>query len=248
MLPKLLLILVVGVVTGFINTNAGGGSLLTLPMLIFLGLPSAVANGTNRLAILFGAISATTNFKKKGMFDWKFGMELAIPALIGAVIGSSIVISLPDRMFKLILSFAMMVVLAIIIINPRSKIEKTFKNIGLKKRILAMIVFFFIGIYGGFVQAGVGFIIIAALSLMTGLSLVRINALKVFVVLIYMIFSLTIFIVNGKINLPMGLALAAGNAIGAYLGSNFAVAKGDKWIRAILIVAIIAMAIKLAFF
>ncbi|NQU95933.1 MAG: sulfite exporter TauE/SafE family protein [Candidatus Omnitrophica bacterium] len=248
MLPKLLLILVVGVVTGFINTNAGGGSLLTLPMLIFLGLPSAVANGTNRLAILFGAISATTNFKKKGIFDWKFGLELAIPALIGAAIGSSIVISLPDRTFKLILSFAMMVMLAVIIINPRSKIEKAFENVGLKKRILAMIAFFFIGIYGGFVQAGVGFIIIATLSLMTGLSLVRINALKVFVVLIYMIFSLTIFIVNGKINLPMGLALATGNAIGAYFGSNFAIAKGDRWIRAILVVAIIAMAIKLAFF
>lgn len=245
---KLLLVLSVGVFTGFINTNAGGGSLITLPMLIFLGLPTAVANGTNRIAILFGAIAATRNFKNKGALDWKFGLELGIPALIGASLGSAIVISVPDKTFKLILSFAMIVVLAIIIINPRDRIKGVLKNAKAKNRILAMIAFFFIGIYGGFVQAGVGFIIIATLSLITGLSLVRINALKVFVVLIYMVFSLAIFVVNGKINLPFGIALSVGSAIGAYLGSNFAIAKGDKWIRAILIVSVTAMAIKLAFF
>jgi len=246
MIFKLALIFTVGTVAGFINVNAGGGSLLTLPMLIFLGLPSAIANGTNRIAILFGAVSATTNFRKKGIFDWKFGLELGIPALIGAVIGSSIVIAIPDRIFNLILSLVMIIVLAVIVINPTKRMKETVENLSAKRKILTMVAFFFVGIYGGFVQAGVGFIIIATLSLITGLSLVRINSLKVFIVLIYTTFSLTVFVLNGKINLLMGLVLAMGNALGAYFGSNFAVRKGDKWIRVILIILVTAMAIKLS--
>ena len=242
---KLIIIFLTGLVAGFINVNAGGGSLLTMPALIFLGLPSAVDNGTNRIAILIGAISATATFKKKGISDFKFAFELAIPALIGAIIGSSIVISIPDRIFNVILSCVMIMILLVIVINPRDKIKRVIEDLSTKRRFVAGVAFFFIGIYGGFVQAGVGFLIIATLSLITGLSLVRINSLKVFIVLIYTAFALGVFIMNGKINLFIGFILAAGNALGAYLGTHFAVAKGDKWIRVILIIAVTLMAIKL---
>lgn len=245
MIVELLLILLVGIIAGFINVNAGGGSVLTLPALIFLGLPSAVANGTNRIAILIGAISATRNFKNKGVLDWRFGLELGIPALIGAIIGSSIVVTIPDKAFNTILSCVMIMVLVAIIVNPSERFKGAFESLNRRKKIFASIIFFFVGFYGGFIQAGVGFLIIAALSFITQLSLVRINALKVFVVLMYTVFSLGVFMLNGKINLMMGLTLSAGNALGAHLGSSFAIAKGDKWIRLILIVAVIAMALKL---
>ncbi|MBU1852882.1 MAG: sulfite exporter TauE/SafE family protein [Candidatus Omnitrophica bacterium] len=243
---KLPLIFIVGIIAGFINTNAGGGSLLTLPALIFMGLPSAIANGTNRIAILVGAISATRSFKSKGIFDWKFGLEIAIPALIGAIIGANIVISLPDKMFNLILSCVMVLVVIVILVNPRNRIKKTGGDLSKGRKIISAILFFFVGFYGGFIQAGVGFLIITTLAFTTRLSLVRINALKVFVVFIYTIFSLGVFVLKGKIDLPIGLTLAAGSAIGSHLGCNFAVTKGDKWIRVILIIAVIAMALKLA--
>lgn len=242
----LLLVLLLGIVAGFINTNAGGASLLTIPALIFLGLPPAVANGTNRIAILIGALSATTTFKKKGVFDWQFGLQLALPALMGAIIGTCLVLSIPDDVFNITLSCVILLVLAIIVINPRGKIKKMIHDITKRERICAIAAFFFIGIYGGFIQAGVGFIIIATLSLITGLSLVTINALKVFVILIYTALSLTIFLLHGKVDLLLGVTLAIGQAIGAYLGSTFAVAKGDRWIRAILIISALAMAIKLS--
>ncbi len=246
MIIKLVLIFLAGIVAAFINVNAGGGSLLTLPALIFLGLPPVVANGTNRIAILVGAISATRNFKNKGVFDWKFGLELAIPAVIGATIGSSIAVTIPDKMFNTILSCVMILVVIAIIVNPQKRIKGAIEALTRTKKIVAGIVFFFVGFYGGFIQAGVGFLIMATLALITGLSLVRINALKVFVVLIYTIFSLVVFVLNGKVNLPMGLALSAGHAIGAHLGASFAVKKGDKWIRGILVIAVIAMALKLS--
>ena len=246
MIIKLILIFFAGIIASFKNVNAGGGSLLTLPALIFMGLPSAVANGTNRIAILVGAISATRKFKNKGIFDWRFGLELAIPALIGAIIGANIAINIPDRLFNTILSCVMILVVTVIILDPQKRMKKAFGETTKAKKFIAGVAFFFVGFYGGFIQLGVGFLIMATLTLITGLSLVRINALKVFVVLIYTVFSLAIFVFNGKINLPVGIALSAGHAIGAHLGATFAVKKGDKWIRIILAIAVTVMALKLS--
>lgn len=246
MIIKLILMVVLGFIAGFINVNAGGGSLLTLPALIFLGLPPAVANGTNRIAILIGAVSAVRNFKSKGLFDWKFGMLLSIPALTGAVIGAHAVISMPDKIFNIMLSCVMIAVVIIIIFKPTLHNQLNSKNLTIKMKLCASIAFFFIGLYGGFIQAGVGFVIIGALSFITGLSLVKINSLKVFVVAVFTVFSLSVFILQGKINLMYGIFLSIGSALGAHAGSSFAVKRGDKWIRRILIVTVIIMAIKLS--
>ncbi len=242
---KVILILLTGTAAGFLNTLAGGGSLITLPVLIFLGLPSAIANGTNRIALMVQNIVAVTNFKRKGYFNLNFGLMLAIPAMIGSIIGSKIAVELPDAIFNKILAIVMVIVLTLILWNPKKKFEANIEKMTLKSRISAMVAFLFVGIYGGFIQAGVGFIVIVTLSLITGLSLVKINSLKVFVVAFYMISSLTVFIINGKVNWILGLTLAIGNGFGAWLGSNFAVSKGDKWIRVILVIAVLAMSAKL---
>ena len=245
-LSSIFLILGAGVVAGFINTLAGGGSLLTMPALIFLGLPSAMANGTNRIALVVQNIVAVSNFKKKGFFDWKLGIMLAIPAVIGSIIGAKLAINLPDELFNRILAVVMIVVLTLILWQPQ---QRYFKNISKEltsnRKVLAVISFFLVGIYGGFIQGGVGFIIILFLSLLTGMSLVRINSIKVMVIAVYTISSLLVFILNGKVNWVLGLVLAIGNGIGAWLGSSFAVAKGDKWIKVILAIVMIVMSARL---
>ncbi|MBZ4687220.1 MAG: uncharacterized protein PWQ96_837 [Clostridia bacterium] len=243
---SVLLILATGMLAGFFNTMAGGGSLLTMPVLIFLGLPSAVANGTNRIALLIQNIVAVANFRNKGYFDLKLGLMLGIPALLGSIVGANIAVSLNDELFNKILAIVMLVVLFLILKKPHRKLTSSEEeNVTRKQKIASVITFFFIGIYGGFIQAGVGFIIIAALTVLTGMSLVKINSVKVFVILIYMISSLGIFVFNGKVNWILGFTLAIGNSLGAWIGSNFAVKKGDKFIKGILFVAVIAMAAKL---
>ncbi|MBM7854095.1 putative membrane protein YfcA [Desulfohalotomaculum tongense] len=248
-IPHIILILVTGVAAGFLNTVGGGGSLLTMPMLIFLGLPAAAANGTNRVALMVQNIVAIINFRHKGFFNPKLSITLGIPAVLGSIVGAKFAISLPEHLFNKILALVMLIVLVLIITRPEKKFFKTptgeeekFSTLRLS---MAVLVFFFVGFYGGFIQAGVGFIIIAALTLITGMSLVKINSLKVFVIGIYMLSSLLVFIINGKVNWVLGLTLAIGNAAGAYIGSNFAVAKGDKWIRIVLIVAVLLMSGKL---
>jgi len=241
------LILITGVAAGFMNTLGGGGSLLTLPMLIFLGSPAAVANGTNRIALMVQNIVAVSNFRRKGFFYPKLSLILGIPAILGSIIGARFAISIPEALFEKILAIVMIVVLLLILARPEKKFLKELKgeNLSTTRLIVSMLVFFCVGVYGGFIQAGVGFIVIVALTLITGMSLVKINSLKVFIILIYTCSSLVIFIIHGKVDWILGLTLAIGNALGAYLGSNFAVSKGDKWIRVFIVIAVLSMSAKL---
>ena len=234
-----------GIAAGFLNTVAFGGSLLALPMLIFLGLPTAVANGTNRVAIFFQNFSAIMGFRRKGVSDFKYSILLAVPAVIGAAIGALIAIDIRDALFNLILAVVMITMLVLTLLNPTERLKDRIESGGKDSKIVAMIVFFFIGIYGGFIQAGVGLLVITALRLLTGMDLVRTNAIKVFVIFFYTVVALGIFISQGKVNWYLGPTLAVGNACGAWLGSHWAVEKGDKWIKVMLIVAVIAFAIRL---
>ena len=234
-----------GIAAGFLNTVAFGGSLLALPMLIFLGLPTAVANGTNRVAIFCQNFSAIMGFRRKGVSDFGYSTLLAIPAVIGAVIGALIAVDIRDAVFNLILAAVMITMLVLTLINPTERLKDRIESNDTRSKIIAMVVFFFIGIYGGFIQAGVGLLIITGLRLLTGMDLVRTNAIKVFVIFFYTVVALGIFIIKDKVNWYLGPTLAIGNACGAWLGSHWAVEKGDKWIKVVLIVAVVAFAIRL---
>lgn len=241
------LILAAGIIAGFLNTLGGGGSLITMPVLIFLGLPAAVANGTNRIALIVQNVVGVINFRSKGFFYPKLCFILGVPAILGSIFGARVAVSISGELFEKILAIVMIIVLILILTRPERKFIKEIdsENLGTTRLIIAMIVFFGVGFYGGFIQAGVGFIIIVALTLITGMSLVKVNSLKVFIILIYTISSLLVFFINGKVDFILGFTLAIGNAIGAYIGSNFAVNKGDKWIRIFLIVTILAMSAQL---
>lgn len=247
-ISEILIILVAGIAAGFVNVVGGGGSLIAMPVLIFLGLPSAVANGTNRVALMVQSLVAIGYFRNRGYFYPKLSILLGIPAVIGSIIGAQFAISLSDEMFNRVLAVVMLVVLVLIIWRPEKKFiksEEAMENLSKPRLAVAALIFLGVGFYGGFIQAGVGFVIIAALAMITGMSLVKINSLKVCVTIIYMLSSLIVFVCSGKVDWMLGLLLAVGNAVGAYLGSVFTVSKGDKWIRIFLIVSVLIMAAKL---
>lgn len=239
------LILVAGMAAGFLNVLAGGGSLLTFPLLIFLGLPVAVANGTNRIALTFQNLVAVAGFGKKGYFDWRTGVLLGLPAAFGAIIGARLAVFMPGPVFQKVLGVVMLLVMAFIVWQPKSREGKEEKPLVGLRRIVALVVFFCIGFYGGLIQLGVGFIIIAALTFIGHFSLVRINSLKVLVVFIYLIPSLAVFALNGDVNYVWGVTLALGMGVGSWLGTHVAVTRGEKWIKAVLVVAVVLAAVKL---
>ena len=234
-----------GICAGFINTVAAGGSLLALPMLIFLTSDPILANGTNRIAIFFQNVSAIIGFRRKGVSNFRYGILLAIPAVIGAGIGARIAIGTDAALFQFILAAVMLIMLALTLLNPTARLKDRIENSGTVSKVIAMVVFFFIGIYGGFIQAGVGLLVITALRLLTGINLVQTNAIKVLIILAYTVLALGIFIMNKQVDWTLGVTLALGNATGAWLGSHWAVEKGDKWIKVVLVVTVLVFATNL---
>ena len=244
---KLLILIPVGMIAGFVNTVAGGGSLLSLPVMIFLGLPPGIANGTNRVALFMQNISGIAGFKSKGVFVFPYSLWLGLTALLGAIIGAQISVALDDETFNRIIAVVMVGVVIITIFDRKGNGDRI-EDLSRKSQIIGAITFFFIGIYGGFIQAGVGFIIMAALTKINKLSLVKTNSIKVFVVLIYTIAALAVFIIEDQINWLYGLVLAVGNMTGAWVASRWSVDKGDKWIKRFLVVMVTILAIKLWFY
>ncbi len=242
------LLIGVGFAVGFINTVAGGGSLLSLPVLIFLGLPSSVANGTNRVAITIQNALAVGGFKSKGVSTYPFNVYLGISALLGAIIGAYLAVDIEEETFNRILAIIMIVVVCIIIFKPKMKIEDIEERLSGKYLWLAILAFFFFGIYGGFINAGLGFIIILFLHYVNRMNLVRTNATKVAVVLIYSIAALLVFILNDKVIWEVGLVLAIGNGSGAWVASRISVKKGDGFIKTFMVIVVIILSIKLWFF
>lgn len=242
-----LLIMVVGIAAGFINVLAGGGSLLTLPTLIFLGLPSSLANGTNRVAIMAQNLTAIASFRNSGIFHWKLGLFLAVPAIIGSIVGSSLAIEISDDLFNRILSVVMILVLITILFKPQKRMKQMTTNLTPWKRILLFIIFLLVGFYGGFIQAGVGLVIVVMLTLFTGLNLVHSNSIKVFIVALYTISALAVFILNDQVHWGYGISLAIGNSVGALIASKVAVKRGETFVRVVMVIAVVFMSFRLWF-
>jgi len=240
-----ILLFLAGIAAGFVNVNAGGGSFLTIPLLIILGgLPATAANASNRVAILLQNIIAARNFRRHGFRDIRQGIKLGLSAMAGAVIGSMIALDIPENVFRTILSVIMVLALAVILHTGRKKSTEQCAE-QLRHPVLQIFMFFFIGIYGGFIQAGTGYLVICALSIIGGLSLVKTNSLKIIIIAAYLVPSLLVFLLNGEIRWLPALVLAAGTSLGGWFGSTFAIKKGDKWIRVILAAAILVMAAKM---
>ncbi len=242
-----LILIVAGIFSGFANTVAGGGSLVSLPVMIFLGLPAGIANGTNRVALFAQNIFAIAGFKSKGVSAYPYSLYLGISALIGAGIGAKLSADLDDLVFQRILAIVMIAVVILTLFNP-AKTGMVTERLGRKHTIIGIITFFFIGIYGGFIQVGIGFIMIAALTHINHFSLVKTNSAKVFVAFIYITSTIAVFAWEGKINWQFGLTLAIGNSIGGWFASRWSVDKGDVWIKRVLVFMSIAMAIRLWFY
>jgi len=247
-ITNILLLLVVGVVAGSINVLAGGGSLITLPVMIFMGLPPAVANASNRLGIIAQNIFAVAGFQSKGVNAFPYSIYLAASAFVGAIIGAKISVDLNEELFNRVIAVIMIAVVLLIVFNPIKKVEVQKENMSPKAMAIGIVSFFFVGIYGGFIQAGVGFLMIAVLTNINGFSLVKTNSAKVFVALIYSFSAVGVFMYEDVINWQYGLTLAVGTSLGGWLASRWSVKKGDKWIKRVLVVAVIGLAVKLWFF
>ncbi|MFW6006563.1 MAG: sulfite exporter TauE/SafE family protein [Halanaerobiales bacterium] len=230
-----------GIIGGIFTTLAGGGSMIVIPALIFLGFPPVVASAINRVGIMFTCFTAIFTFKNKGYYNLNLGLLLGIPAVIGSIIGAEIAVSLPEELFNQILILVMLFMLGLIFINTIIDQVDTTIFLSFKKLLFLSFIFFIIGIYGGFIQAGVGMIILVTLSILTGFSIVEINSIKVVIMVLYLIPSLIIYMHRIDINWIYTLSLFIGNYTGAYLGTVFSFMADTVLIKIIFSICIITL-------
>jgi beta-aspartyl-peptidase (threonine type) len=236
---EIIVLIVAGLLVGFINTLAGGGSIISLSVLMVLGLPANVANGTNRIAIAVQTLTATGSFRQQKVLDTKKGIVLGIPALIGSVIGALIAVDINENIFEKAIGIIMLVMLVFILYNPKKWLSGKEELIKKKTSIFQIIIFFLIGVYGGFIHMGIGYFLLMALVFGIGYDLVKANAVKVFIVLLYTPFALGIFLIYGQVNWEYGLTLTIGNVFGALIASRLAVKKGVNFVRWVIVIVIL---------
>jgi len=234
-----------GFLASVINVVAGGGSFLTLPLLIFLGLPAGEANATNRVGVLAQNVGAVWGFHRHRVLEWRWSFCVAVPGTLGAGLGAWLALHVGDREFQRFLAFVMLALTLWTIIDPGGRSVRRVAS-RTPHTWLMHAGFFLVGIYGGFVQAGVGFLFLAV-STRAGLDLLRGNAAKVLSILLQTLLSLAIFAWDGRVRWDAGLALAAGSVLGSLVGVRLTVVKGQRWLQGAVTAAVILFAIRLWF-
>lgn len=233
-----------GLLAGFINTIAGSGSLLTLPLFMAFGLPAPVANGTNRIGILLASLTAVFNFRKQKILDFRDALRIGIPSVSGAILGALIAVDINETAMKTAIGVLLIFMFFLILLQP-SRWLKTHASGTSLPQWLQMIIFFLVGVYGGFIQAGVGFFLLGALVLASGMDLIKANAIKVLMVFLFTPFTLVIFILNNQVDYKLGLIVAAGSIAGAWIGAKLSVKWGPKVVRIFLLATLVVASAKL---
>jgi len=233
------LLILAGFLVGFINTIAGSGTVITYSLFMTMGMPANIANGTIRLGVILQTLSATFNFKRHGVLDWKKGLILSIPIALGSIIGAQIAAMLEVKLFEKVLALIMLSMIFFLFQNPKKWVEGHAEKMAQRSTKKDLLIFFCIGLYGGFTHIGVGIFLLAALVLRAGYDLVRANAIKVLSVLVYSPFALFVFVINNQVDYKIGLISAIGNIFGGILASRLAVNWGAGFIRWFLVAIII---------
>lgn len=240
-LHALLILFFAGVAGGIMNVMAGGGSTITLPALILLGLDAGVANGTNRVAILVQNISATLTFSSEKKTRIRQSISYGLWTIPGAISGAFMATRIEDALFEKILAGLLIVVVLTMLVPRKNGASDKIA----RKSVWTGPVLLLIGFYGGFVQIGIGFLFMAVFFHLLYLDLLTTTVQKVTVILLYTIPTLFVFAILGKVDWGFGLTLAAGNATGAFIAAKVAIRRGEKVIRGVMVVAVLIMALRI---
>ena len=245
---KVIVLILAGLAGGTINVLAGGGSVITVPVMIFLGVPGPIANGTNRLPILAHNISACATYLRHGVPRIGMIFSLSLCAIPGAVVGATVGVKIPAETFNLLLAGIMGLVLLMMLRSGGTDTDINASDISRRRLIWGHVLMVLAGFWGGFIQIGMGFVLLPILNRVLGLDLVTANIHKVFIILTYTLAALMVFGSQLELLWWVGAIMAIGNALGGWLGARLTLAGGQGLIRKVVVFAIAVMIVKLIWF
>jgi uncharacterized membrane protein YfcA len=231
-----------GFVCGVMNALAGGGSFVTLPLLLFIGLPPQIANATNRVAIVLQCVAGTATYHRHKVLLWRHVPALAIPMVLGSFLGAYLAAHIDESAFRKLAAILFAVMATTVFIDPKRWARE--KSIGRIRPYLYPL-FFLLGIYGGFLQAGIGVLLISTFVLAGGYDVVHGNAIKFALAMIFTVVALLVFAQAGQVQWVTGLALAVGTITGGIVGARLVILKGAPWVRVFVVIAAAAAIVKL---
>ncbi|MBI5471026.1 MAG: sulfite exporter TauE/SafE family protein [Ignavibacteriae bacterium] len=242
-LNDLLLIILIGLLSGVANVFAEGGSILALPALILLGLPSAVANGTNRLALFVLNLFALKTFYNRDRVEFKKSVWMALFAVAGAILGAFGALMISDQTFNAALGVSLLVVAISMYMQPTDDLAPFASG---APPIWAVVVSMFaIGFYGGFIQSGVGLFLMIALSALFHSDEIKKSIHKISVVFAYLFPTSLIFLWTDNVEWSASLALLVGYMIGHWLATTAFIKRLERVLRVIMVISIVLMSLKL---
>lgn len=237
-----------GLCAGWVNTLAGGGSLLTVPALMWYGLPADLANGTSRIAVLAQGVTATLGFWREGKLAWELLWPVAVPSVIGALFGAYAATLIPNSVLTPLVVATLILMAGSMFLKPQNFAPPVdAATIDPRARPSALVALLLAGFYGGFLQAGVGIVLLFVFARLLHIDLIRGNGLKVAVVFLYSIVVVLIFAARARVAWTAGGALALGQIGGALLGVRFSIRMGQDVVQKVLFVIIVLLAVALLF-
>src|SRR5919202_5571100 len=244
-LLETLLVAIAGFVGGFVSTLASNGSAVTLPALQLFGLPDHLANGTNRVSVVALGLVGTISFYRQGLLDWRKGVQIAVTIASGAIVGSLFAVKFSDAALDALVTTGLLLVLGLLLVRPGRWLEGkegTLRSFGWGQALA----YFAIGVYAGLVVLGSGFFMLATLVLLTGCDLRQGNAMKAFILLVVGLQSLLIFADAREVDWALGIPLAMGSAVGAYVATRLVSIDGAKvWVYRLLVLVVIVAIVQL---
>lgn len=232
------LLILSGVAVGFINTLAGGGAVISITTFMAMGMPIITATGTNRIPVLMQNLVASIIFQKKRMYSIKEAIRLSIPLMIGAFVAAQFTTYLDGGVFSLIFISGLIIFAFLLFYKPDSW-NRTVRDTSIKTKPAHIIILFIIGLYGGSIYVGMGYMLIGLLVISLGYNLIEANAIKNFMAMVLAPVSIIPFILSGNVDYRMGLVHGIGNIIGAFVASKYASNLGIKFIKRLLLFMVI---------
>ena len=244
-LVSLSIVFVVGIIGSSYGTLVGGTSLITIPLLIFLGLPPHTAIGTDRLGITGLTITGWYKFHEKGLINYPIALRMGVAALIGSFLGANLVLEISMAILKKIIAIVTVLILIIVVGQPKLGVEQRDRIV--KRHEYGVGIFFslIIGIYGGFYGAMAGTFLLYVLlfifkrTFLEGTATLKLSSLMMTTM------AALVFAIKGAIDYPLAAAMFLGCAIGSYFGAHYSDRIGNVWIKRLFIAIVLIMVVKL---
>jgi len=232
-------------VAGLVDAIAGGGGLVALPALLAAGLPPHIALGTNKGQAVFGATASAISFWRRGMVDRDRAAVGFLAGFAGSALGAWGVLAVPLRPLRVVVIALLLIAAAVVL--ARRNVEARPRALGAGARIAALVgIALVLGAYDGFFGPGTGSMLVVAFAVVFGDTLTRASGNAKIVNLASNVAAMLLFAHRGVVIWSIALPMAAANALGAFTGAHLAVRKGDRLVRAVVLLVVAAIAVKLA--